>query len=147
MTPADVARGMRVLQAILEDRGERPFRRAHLTEALVRSTNSRRGSMRDRLQWAQSLADLTIVKAAREGLIQRHGRMHWAKACRTLLDDQPAPELPQPQLLSIQSKCPGKWLAVDTETGEIWQAQAAARGWTRAGAEAIARLKTIADKH
>lgn len=33
----------------------------------------------------------------------------------------------------------------DLETGEIWRA--ADQGWVRAGAEAIARLKTIADKH
>lgn len=64
------------------------------------------------------------------------------KACRALLDGQTAQELPQPQLLSIQSRCPKKWLAVDTETGEIWRATD--QGWVRAGEESVAALKAIA---
>jgi len=39
---------------------------------------------------------------------------------RKLLDGSEVAELDEPQLLTINTKCPDKWLLVDRETGEIY---------------------------
>lgn len=39
---------------------------------------------------------------------------------RTLLDGTEAEELTEATTLTIKTKCPGKWLLVDKETGEVY---------------------------
>jgi hypothetical protein len=39
---------------------------------------------------------------------------------RTLLDGTDAEELDEPITLTIKTKCPGKWLLADKETGEVY---------------------------
>ncbi len=39
---------------------------------------------------------------------------------RKLIDGSEVQELESPQVLTISTKCPEKWLLVDRETGEIY---------------------------
>jgi len=39
---------------------------------------------------------------------------------RKLLDDTEVEELADPITLNITTKCPGKWLLADKETGEVY---------------------------
>jgi hypothetical protein len=39
---------------------------------------------------------------------------------RNLLDGTDAEELDEPVILTIKTKCPGKWLLADKETGEVY---------------------------
>jgi len=39
---------------------------------------------------------------------------------RNLLDGTDAEELNEPIILTIKTKCPGKWLLADKETGEVY---------------------------
>jgi hypothetical protein len=39
---------------------------------------------------------------------------------RRLKDGTPVPELDEPVVLTIKTKCPAKWLLVDQETGEAY---------------------------
>jgi hypothetical protein len=39
---------------------------------------------------------------------------------RTLKDGNTVPELDEPVVLTIKTKCPAKWLLVDQETGEAY---------------------------
>ena len=39
---------------------------------------------------------------------------------RTLLDGRKVPEYKKIRQLTIESRCPGKWVLVDLETGDIW---------------------------
>jgi hypothetical protein len=39
---------------------------------------------------------------------------------RNLLDGTDAEELDEPIILTIKTKCPGKWLLTDKETGEVY---------------------------
>ena len=39
---------------------------------------------------------------------------------RNLLDGTDAEELDEPIILTIKTKCPGKWLLADKETGEVY---------------------------
>jgi hypothetical protein len=37
---------------------------------------------------------------------------------RKLLDGNEVPELDEPKILTVKTKCPEKWLLIDLETGE-----------------------------
>ena len=39
---------------------------------------------------------------------------------RTLFNDQKVKEAPESVPMTIDSKCPGKWVFVDMETADIW---------------------------
>lgn len=39
---------------------------------------------------------------------------------RKLKDGTPVPELDNPKILTIKTKCPAKWLLIDRETGEAY---------------------------
>ena len=41
---------------------------------------------------------------------------------RTLLDGRIVPELNEPVVLKITTKCPEKWVLTDSETGEVYTA-------------------------
>jgi len=46
---------------------------------------------------------------------------------RTLKNGEVVPELEQPKILTVKTKCPEKWLLIDLETGEEY------RGFTTEG--------------
>jgi hypothetical protein len=39
---------------------------------------------------------------------------------RKLLDGREVPELEEPKTLTVHTKCPEKWILIDTETGEVY---------------------------
>ncbi len=63
---------------------------------------------------------------------------------RKLLDGSTVPELSSEVAVSVHTKCPQKWLAVDMETGGIWVRSP--DEWRAAGANEMALLKQLAAK-
>ena len=39
---------------------------------------------------------------------------------RKLLDGKVVPELTEAKILTVKTKCPEKWMLIDTETGEVY---------------------------
>jgi len=115
-----------------------PFRRSDLTARLLRLLP--RVALRSR-EKADKLAASALWQLAGAGRIRRHGHQHWVvcTASRTLRDGSVVPETSAPVTLSLTTRCPRKWLAVDLETGEVWAGDE--RGeWRRA---ALGTLKTV----
>lgn len=110
----------------LLDRTEEAFRRSHLVGVLYPMTNPRS------LKTAEGLADAMLQELLKAGHIQRRGHLHYTKVLRerTRLDGSSIPELPEPVSLELTTKCPAKWIAVDTETGDVWAGSS--KGWKRA---------------
>lgn len=130
-----------------------PFRRGDLTARLLRLLRSGRGPQErprkkaDNLaasvlrQLARKLAASALRQLANAGRIRRHGHQHWivCTATRVLRDGSVVPETQAPVTLSLTTRCPQKWLAVDLETGEVWAGSE--RGtWRR---EALGALKVV----
>lgn len=83
---------------------------------------------------ANSLADSLMQVWARAGRIQRHGHLHWVKVSesRTLRSGRVVPEMADLAHLSLNTKCPEKWISIDLETGDVWVGSPT--GWKRATA-------------
>ncbi len=113
-----------------------PFRRADLTACLLPRTSPR---SRER---ANKLAASALRQLAAAGWIRRLGHQHWIvrTATRTLRDGSRVPESSAPVTLSLTTRCPRKWLAVDLETGETWVGDERG-GWRR---ETLGALKVAA---
>jgi hypothetical protein len=103
-----------------------PFRRSHVSKAIYPLTSPRS------LAKADLLADRLLRQLAADGRIQRHGHQHWIKVAqgRRLCSGRIVPELDAPMELRLNTRSPGKWLAVDLETGEAWIGTQS--GWKRA---------------
>ncbi|WP_454912937.1 hypothetical protein [Variovorax gossypii] len=127
MKPSAVHR--RALSTLFDRVGITPFRRSDLSEVLYPNTRPRSRVTADHL------ADAVLREAARAGAIQRHGHLHWTKTSseRRLLSGRRVAELAEVCELSLSTRCPGKWVAADLETGEIWIGTPT--GWQRAPAE------------
>jgi hypothetical protein len=110
------------------DQVEGPFRRSHLVDVLFPLTNPRSRAA------AESLSDSSLKELMAAGLIQRHGHLHYTtvQAVRKLIDGSLVPELSKVHEIPLSTKCPGKWLAVDCESGAIWVGSTS--GWKRASA-------------
>lgn len=137
MKPSAVHR--RALSALFDRVGTTPFRRSDLSELLYPSTRPRSR------ETADHLADAVLRESARMGAIQRHGHLHWVKTSseRKLSSGRSVPELNEVSHLTLSTKCPGKWVAVDLETGEVWAGTAA--GWQRAPADLIKEAAACAE--
>lgn len=124
---------------LLASKGITPFRRSDLMALIYPMTNPR---SRDR---ANDIADVLIQEAAKAGTVTRQGHLHWVKtsAERKLLSGRQVAELASNVNLTLTTKCPSKWHAVDLETGEIWTGTNDG-GWTRASAEARAEVAAAA---
>jgi hypothetical protein len=55
---------------------------------------------------------------------------------RKLLDGNEVPELDEPKILTVKTKCPEKWLLIDLETGERYT------GYGTDGSQDWKKLKT-----
>lgn len=123
ITPAIRCAWMRFLMDIA---GNKPFRRSALSKTLYPLTNPRSR------QKADAIADKLIQMAAKAGEIIRHGHLHWMRAekGRTLLSRRRVAEYPDKIDLRLTTHCPGKWVAVDLETGDVFIGSRA--GWKRA---------------
>lgn len=113
------------LVQVIEQFGEARFRRSDLSARIYPMTSPRN---RER---ADAISDRVLRDAAAAGTIRREGHQHWIKVgqCRRLVDGSVAAELPASQALSLNTKCPEKWLAVDLETGDVWRGMT--KGWKR----------------
>lgn len=105
---------------------EGPFRRSGLSSVLHPLTTPRS------LPVAGRLADSLMREWGKAGKIQRHGHLHWVKVSkeRSLLSGRTVPELADTTSLPLTTRCPGKWLSVDLETGDVWAGSS--KGWRRA---------------
>ena len=118
-----------------------PFRRGDLTERLLRLLRTERGPQDRSRKKSDDLAASALRQLASAGRIRQHGHQHWiaCTATRVLRDGSVVPETQAPVTLSLVTRCPQKWLAVDLETGEIWAGSE--RGmWRR---EALGVLKVF----
>lgn len=131
------AQHRQALNAFLDARGT-PFRRQDLAAKFYPMTTPR---SRER---ADALAKKVMDELAKEGKIVRHGHLHWEKtsAKRSLRSGREIPELSEPMTLTLKTRCPEKWAAVDLETGEIWMGSAKS-GWTRPTAQQSQELGAL----
>jgi len=93
------------------------------------------------------MADLVIRQSRDEGKLVRRGHRHWGRpGCRRrLISGAEVEELDAPVKLTVQTRVPGKWLAADLETGELWVA-GVTRQWVRLPARArMEVLKALSD--
>lgn len=106
-----------------------PFRRSAFTNVLYPLTTPRSREVAERLA-AKLLSELSNARR-----IQRHGHQRWIKVAqqRTLRSGRAVPELADTSGLTLTTRCPTKWLAVDLETGDVWAGHS--DGWRRATAE------------
>lgn len=127
------------LQSLLDRQGQEPFRRSDLMALIFPMTNPR---SRDR---ANDIADLLINEAAKAGTVTRHGHLHWVKvsSVRKLLSGRQVAELADNVNLTLTTKCPTKWMAVDLESGEIWTGTNDG-SWTRASSDLRAEVAAAA---
>lgn len=127
----------REFDALLDVKGCERFRRSELAVRLYAKTNPRSHSRADKL------AELLIQDAARHGKIVRTGHLHWMRvqATRVLKSGRTAADLPELVSLSLQTRCPEKWLSIDMESGEIWLGSQS--GWRRAPASVTVELRAL----
>lgn len=134
-TPVKISAAHRRALGELFDRvGATPFRRSDLSELLYPITRPRsRGT-------ADTLADALLREVARAGEIQRHGHLHWMKVQtqRVLRSGRKVPEHAAMATIALNTRCPGKWAAVDLETGEVWAGTP--DGWKRASAPMVGEV-------
>lgn len=114
--------------AFLEQVGG-PFRRQQVAEVLYPRTSLRSRPVADKL------AQAIMSEWAKNGLIERHGHLHWTRVVRQrkLRSGRAVPELSELAELSVTTRCPEKWVAVDMETGDVWIGSRT--GWRRASME------------
>jgi len=119
------AKQQSLVAAFLDQRLAR-FRRADVAEVLHRTISPRNPRR------ATALADVALRTFSREGRIVREGHLHWkvANHLRTLLDGRQLPEYDRTTKLTITTRVPEKWVAVDLETGEVYGGSP--QGWRRA---------------
>ncbi|GIK74547.1 MAG: hypothetical protein BroJett021_35350 [Chloroflexota bacterium] len=119
----------KVWVVFLDSVGAKPFRRSAVSKVVYPHTNPRS------LSRADALADKLIQASAKTGELVRHGHLHWMRAQkgRTLKSGRKVAELADTVDLKLATHCPGKWLAVDLETGDVWIGSRS--GWKRADKE------------
>ena len=135
--PTLTAKHTQALEGVLDRFGRTRFRRSDVAAAMYPLTTPR-----DR-QRADELAGQALRQAQASGRIRREGHLHWIRtsSTRTLLDGRVVPELDKPVVLGLETKCPGKWLSVDMETGQVWERTATT--WKAASPAAMAALRLI----
>lgn len=83
---------------------------------------------------ASGFASKLIAEAHKAGRVTREGHLHWRavppREGRTLADGRLVAESPRSHKLTVNTRCPAKWAAVDLETGEVFQGTEV--GWLRA---------------
>jgi hypothetical protein len=119
------------------------IRRSQVIEFLSNSVR------RDQREIAIKAADQFMEQARKADRLVKAGNVHWrfvgVPDCpRKLIDGRPVAETASTKL-EIDTRCPAKWLSVDMETGDVWQADEAGR-WVRASPENMRVLKILAGK-
>ena len=124
----------RVLAEVLANFGSRPFRRSDVANHMYPLTAPRSHVKAD------AFAEAAMREAAGLGKIRRHGHVHWIGVdhTRRLLDGTPVAELEKPVPLTLNTKCPDKWAAIDLETGQVWMSRNGQ--WTKASSYVAAMV-------
>lgn len=119
MPSTPVAKANAALLSMLDEFGDRPFRRSDLASRLA----GRRRLHREKRDELSDLADTAIKAAASAGRIVRSGHVHWkrASATRVLVDGGMVAELQLPVKVTLDTKAPEQWLLVDRYSGQVWQ--------------------------
>ncbi|VWC78742.1 hypothetical protein BLA39750_01041 [Burkholderia lata] len=126
------------------------FRKSQVADFLVESLSGPRRPTPEQRTVAAKAADRFMAEARKAEKLVKAGHIHWRFAgvqsqTRTLIDGRVAAEAPETRRLVVESRCPTKWLSVDLETGDVWQADETGR-WKSATAETMAALKLVVDK-
>lgn len=125
----------------LEAQGDRPFRRQDVAEVLYPHLRPRK------MDVAKEVADEFMERARRAGQLVKAGHVHWKQVPtqqRKLLSGRIVDEAPEVCRLTLETRCPAKYVAVDLETGEVWGSRAIGdAGWMRATSEATADASAI----
>ncbi|MEJ6003839.1 hypothetical protein [Paucibacter soli] len=85
---------------------------------------------------ADAIAAALVKESLAAGLIRRSGQGYVGTPLngksRPLIGGGVAAEFPKSKKLGLDTACPGKWIAVDLETGDIWEGTP--EGWKQASA-------------
>ncbi|MBK3780235.1 hypothetical protein G3A43_08190 [Paraburkholderia aspalathi] len=125
-----------VWERFLEAQGDKPFRRQDLAELLYPLRTPRD------MATARVLADRFIQKARRDGKLVKAGHVHWKQVSlneRVLKSGRVVRESHELTALTLSTRCPAKWLALDLESGDVWAGTE--KGWTRAPYASLAEAR------
>jgi hypothetical protein len=123
----------RIVDRFLEERGDKPFRRQDVAETLYPHIRPRA------MGNATALADTFMQHLQRAGRLVKAGHVHWRLVVpteRALKNGRQVREHAEAQNLTLTTRCPQKWVAVDLETGDVWAGSE--EGWKRA-TDAVSR--------
>ncbi|HDR9105431.1 hypothetical protein [Paraburkholderia sp. A3RO-2L] len=115
----------RAWEGFCAQRAHATFRRSDLADVIQALPRLRyaRGT-------ASAIADHIFQHARKAGLLEKAGHIHWqfrspeTIATRTLAGGAKVPEMASPVKLTVESRCPQKWVLVDLETGSVYGATA-----------------------
>lgn len=119
------------------------IRRSQVIDFLAHSVR------RDQRELAIKAADQFMKEARKDEKLVKSGHVHWRFAGisdrpRKLIDGRVIAENTM-TVLEINTRLPLKWLSVDLETGDVWQASEPGQ-WVRATSENICALKLLAER-
>lgn len=112
----------KVFAQFREGLGDAPFRRADLLAVLYPKTRPRNN------QAAGAIGQRLIKAAVDRGEIVKAGHVHWrfvSTGSRTLKDGRVVTEHSDVVQVNITTRCPEKYVLVDLETGDVWNASLA----------------------
>lgn len=128
----------RAFAEFVESRGDKPFRRQDLSTVLYPHTRPRARNTAD------TLAGIFIQRLQSTSKLVKAGHVHWRLVVpveRKLQSGRIVPELAETQSLTLNTRCPLKWAAIDLETGEIYAGDP--DGWKRASETVRAEAAAI----
>lgn len=93
---------------------------------------------------ARRLADVFIERMRATNRLVKAGHVHWRFVVgteRKLHSGRMVPELPESQPLTLNTRCPQKWAAVDLQTGQVYTGSTS--GWQGADGPVRAEIAAI----
>ncbi|MFK4705584.1 hypothetical protein ABIC83_002423 [Roseateles asaccharophilus] len=130
------------LSSVIDQFDGKPFRRGDLATWIHPLTKPRSWPLAD------MLASLVLKEAVTAGQVSQNGEAYVPSAAvngsRPLIGGGVAAEFKREQKLDIGTKCPGKWVSIDLETGDIWMGTEL--GWRQANAEQRRRAEAALKK-
>lgn len=130
------------LFSVIDQFDGKAFRRGDLATWIHPLTRPRSWPMAD------VLAHQVLKDAVKAGQISQRGEAYMASPAvsgsRSLIGGGVAAEFKMSQKLGLDTKCPGKWVSIDLETGHIWMGTEL--GWRQASAEQRRRAEAALKK-
>ncbi|MGY6257297.1 hypothetical protein ACXIVK_27950 [Paraburkholderia caledonica] len=127
------------------------IRLSTVAEFLAQNLAGSRRPTHEQRDIAQIAAKRFMAAARKSEQLIKVSNVHWRFAqiqnkSRKLLDGRVVAEHQDLRKLTVETRCPRKWLSVDLESGEIWEGNEVGE-WARVSPEAIAALKLAVEKH